>query len=77
MAGLLGWIENSTSRLLDPQREVRVGQAASYLERELASECGSFSLGVALRQLNLFAERRSTRHPANLPLVPLPRLARR
>jgi hypothetical protein len=61
MAGLLKWIKNSSSALLDPGRDARIKHAASHVEHELASQRDAFSFGIAVRSLELF--------PEDLPLV--------
>jgi hypothetical protein len=56
MAGLLKWIKGNTTRLLDPNRDARIANAASHLERELAAQRKNFTLSAALKGVELFDE---------------------
>ncbi|HTL29133.1 MAG TPA: hypothetical protein VL282_07930, partial [Tepidisphaeraceae bacterium] len=61
MAGIFGWIRNGSSKLFDPQREVRVRNAAIEVEHRLARARERFVLEDAVKDLDLF--------PQDVPLV--------
>lgn len=56
MAGILNWIKQNTSKLMDPDREARVERAAAQIEHELAARRRAFSLEAAVAGLGLYQE---------------------
>src|SRR5688572_296951 len=56
MSRLFNWIKSSSGRLLDPQREQRVTDAARQVERELAQKRHGFDLDDATRKLDVFRD---------------------
>jgi len=56
MPGIFNWITENTSKLLDPDRDARIKEAAAHIERELAARRREFSLQSAVAELGLFHE---------------------
>jgi hypothetical protein len=56
MPGIFHWIKENTSKLLDPDRDARIKEAAVHIERELAARRREFSLRSAVAGLGLYHE---------------------
>lgn len=56
MSRILGWITQTSGRILDPKRDQRIAAAADVVEKRLAKLRDSFQMQAALADLDLFRE---------------------